>query len=414
MQDHELGDSNFTEIWNQCQPFTMTSAERGSALFRSIAHIAYNAIPGAIVELGVWRGGSAMIAIKAMQHFGIERDIWLFDTFNGMTAPSNFDVDHQGKSAAEQLQQTESEKNSALIWAYASQEEVHANIATTGYPDRLIHFVKGNVLKTVPNATVDTIALLRLDTDFYDSTRVELEYFYPLLVAQGILIIDDYGHWKGCRLAVDEFFSKLKDSGQTVPFLAAIDYTGRIASKPVSLALPQPHRHDYYPPGLEHARLLHTVPSLRVRDPSTIEWPYLRKNTPHIWRTEQRAKNLPDTGVLSVEEAELLHANARQFANNPGLEIGCHFGWSTAHLLAAGLILDVVDPAIQDNAQRADIEFSLLLAAPKARYRLWPAFSPGVLSAIQGLKKYQWSFAFIDGYHEGDAPLRDAMAVGPL
>ena len=144
-----LADPLFSEIWKQCQHCTMTSYERGLTLFNAIRHIALNGVVGDIVECGVWRGGSAMIAIKAMQHFNIEREIWLFDTFEGMTAPSQFDVDHEGKLADKQLQDASEEKDSALIWARATLEEVKNNINRTGYPERLVHYVKGKKERSV-------------------------------------------------------------------------------------------------------------------------------------------------------------------------------------------------------------------------------------------------------------------------
>jgi hypothetical protein len=97
----------------------------------------------------------------------------------------------------------------------------------TGYPPEKVHFVKGMVEDTIPEQSPDGIALLRLDTDWYQSTKLELLHLYPRLANQGVLIIDDYGHWQGARRAVDEFISELRDP----ILLHRIDYTGRIAIK---------------------------------------------------------------------------------------------------------------------------------------------------------------------------------------
>lgn len=106
-------------------------------------------------------------------------------------------------------------------------EEVRSNLLGTGYPAERVTFVKGRVEDTLPRVLPGPIALLRLDTAYYESTKRELEQLYPLLVLGGVLIIDDYGHWKGARRAVDEYFAA---SGLR-PFLHRIDYTGRLVLK---------------------------------------------------------------------------------------------------------------------------------------------------------------------------------------
>ena len=110
----------------------------------------------------------------------------------------------------------------------AGFDEVRRNLASTGYPSDRLHFIRGRVEDTIPASAPESIALLRLDTDWYESTRHELTHLYPRLVRGGVLIIDDYGHWQGARQATDEYFSVL---GSPV-LLHRIDYTGRIAVKP--------------------------------------------------------------------------------------------------------------------------------------------------------------------------------------
>jgi hypothetical protein len=99
----------------------------------------------------------------------------------------------------------------------------------TGYPVEKMHFVQGAVEKTLREHELPpSIAVLRLDTDWYESTKVEMEVLYPRLARGGVLMIDDYGHYAGSRRAVDEYFSE----AGIVPLLQPIDYTGRIFVKP--------------------------------------------------------------------------------------------------------------------------------------------------------------------------------------
>jgi O-methyltransferase len=104
--------------------------------------------------------------------------------------------------------------------------EVQAAMRSTGYPEHQIGYVSGRVEETIPESAPSEIALLRLDTDWYGSTRHELEHLYPRLVSGGVLIVDDYGHYAGARQAVDEYFA-----GRPI-LLARVDYTGRMAVKP--------------------------------------------------------------------------------------------------------------------------------------------------------------------------------------
>src|SRR5262249_2992396 len=144
-------------------------------------------------------------------------------TYAGMTAPSERDVDHTGEAAGEMFR--ESDAGTHNEWCYASLEDVRRNLLSTGYPPDRCHFIKGDVLETIPAADMPQIALLRLDTDWYESTLHELKHLSPCVDAGGVLIIDDYGHWQGCRQAVDEYFA---DRPQ---LLFRIDYTGRMLVK---------------------------------------------------------------------------------------------------------------------------------------------------------------------------------------
>jgi hypothetical protein len=210
------------EIWNQVWPFTMTNLDRFISLVRAVEYISANRIPGSVVECGVWRGGSAMAIALTLKRLGDFRDLYLFDTFQGMTAPTAADTRHDGETA-EHLLVTEREHNIA----FSDFETTSRNMARTGYPSDRVHFVPGAVEQTIPGHAPEQIALLRLDTDWYESTKHELEHLEPRLAAKGVLIIDDYGHWQGARKAVDEYY----DAHRPRPLLQRVDYSARMFVK---------------------------------------------------------------------------------------------------------------------------------------------------------------------------------------
>jgi len=205
----------------------MTSPERIVALIQAVEHVVQSGIPGDIVECGVWKGGSMMAAIFSLMRLGdLGRTVRLYDTFDGMPPPAEIDRDFAGRSAEEQMR-TE-DRGSSFIWCLAALESVKRNVLSTGYPAHRIHFIQGRVEETIPHQVPERIAVLRLDTDWYESTRHELIHLYPRLEPGGVLIIDDYGHWQGARRATDEFLAGLAIR----PLLCRIDFTGRLAVKP--------------------------------------------------------------------------------------------------------------------------------------------------------------------------------------
>ncbi|MEA5478333.1 TylF/MycF/NovP-related O-methyltransferase [Pseudanabaena galeata UHCC 0370] len=215
------------EIIKLIKPFTMTSPERIYALIKAIEYISNNNIRGDIVECGVWKGGSMMaIAHTLLGMNDINRNLYLFDTFEGMTCPSQADISFDNDEALKLLQDSDKEDQTS-IWCYAPLEEVMTNLHSTGYASDKIYFVKGEVEKTIPEKAPEQIAVLRLDTDWYESTRHELENLFPRLVRGGVIIIDDYGYWKGCRKATDEYIANNKIQ----ILLNRIDLTGRIGIK---------------------------------------------------------------------------------------------------------------------------------------------------------------------------------------
>jgi O-methyltransferase len=221
-------DKSVLSIIEKVQPFTMTSNERLSALVQSVHYTLDNKIEGAFVECGVWKGGSMMAAaLTLMQRGETVRELYLYDTFAGMPPAGEADKDFEGKDANDLLEQDKNKKEESVVWAYSGLDEVKANLGSVGYPSEKIHFIEGKVEDTIPQQVPEKIALLRLDTDWYESTKHELQHLFPRLQKNGILIIDDYGFWKGARKAVDEFLSGLPHHY----YLHRIDDTGRLLIK---------------------------------------------------------------------------------------------------------------------------------------------------------------------------------------
>jgi hypothetical protein len=208
--------------------YTMTGPERLSALRAAVCHIVRHHIPGAVVECGVWKGGSMMAVARTLLELGDQsRELYLFDTFEGMPEPTEHDVDLAGSSAFDQWNSTRRSRFTPRE-ARAGLKEVQEAMAKVGYDAERTNYVKGMVEDTIPSRAPDEIAILRLDTDYYESTRHEIFELYPRLVPGGVLIIDDYGHFRGSARAVDEF---MEASGEPL-LLHRIDYSARVAVKP--------------------------------------------------------------------------------------------------------------------------------------------------------------------------------------
>ena len=205
----DFGEQNL-RICESVKPYTMTSPEKRNALIEAVKYIVANKIAGSFVECGVWKGGSAMAMALTLKELGTDsRDIYLYDTYAGMSAPTNVDINITGHRALDMLPGTKmSEFHSG--WCVSPLEEVKENVFKTGYPRDKFHFIKGKVEDTIPDNLPGDIALLRLDTDWYESTKHELMHLFPLLSPFGVMIVDDYGHWKGQRKAVDEYIAEHK------------------------------------------------------------------------------------------------------------------------------------------------------------------------------------------------------------
>lgn len=209
--------------------YTMTTPERIFAICEAVRYVAAHAIPGAIVECGVWRGGSMMAVARTLLEQGdVTRDLWLYDTFEGMVEPAACDVRFDGVTAADVLAREGERDEESVFWAYTSLDKVRTAVASVGYPTDRIHFVPGRVEDTIPGTIPERIAILRLDTDWYESTSHELVHLFPRLGPHGVLILDDYGFWRGARQAADEYLHALDKP----VFLTRVDESCRVAVVP--------------------------------------------------------------------------------------------------------------------------------------------------------------------------------------
>jgi O-methyltransferase len=210
------------------QSLTMTSFESLATLAIACKYLSKWNLSSSFVEAGVWRGGSSIVAKRFL---GGTREFYLYDTYKGMTKPSNHDY-RVGESDGLSTQKKWADEDSGTHnkWVYASLDDVKKNFDDFGLYDPKIHFVEGAVETTLrANKLPSEIILLRLDTDFYESTLVELQVLWPKLLSGGILILDDYGHWDGARRAVDEYFDSIGlDSFFLVPIAGG---GGRIGIK---------------------------------------------------------------------------------------------------------------------------------------------------------------------------------------
>lgn len=221
-------DDELREIVARVQPRTMTGAAKLAPLVEATRHVSRHGIPGDVVECGVWRGGSMQaVALTLLALGDTDRELHLFDTFEGMPPPTEEDArtTESGRVSAEEMLAA-SGKDSRL-WAVAGLEDVQEGMDEIGYPAEKIHLHPGLVEDTTPGQAPEQIAILRLDTDWYASTKHELEHLYDRLSPGGVLILDDYGDWEGARKATDDWLAKTSEQLFLVPM-----GSGRIAVKP--------------------------------------------------------------------------------------------------------------------------------------------------------------------------------------
>lgn len=197
-------------------PHSMTSKERINCLYDCLEKIRLDKVAGDLVECGVWRGGNILGMIEYSRHHRMQDiRIWAYDTFSGMTKPQSIDVDHMGNMAEAILDS---------VMCLAPYDQFCQITNCRQHPN--VRIVAGDICETLLDAKniPNSISLLRLDTDWYASTKVELEVLYPKLSTGGVLIVDDYGHWGGCKQAVTEYFGGNFSKTE-------IDYTGIMVVK---------------------------------------------------------------------------------------------------------------------------------------------------------------------------------------
>ena len=215
-------DLDFQRLFEATKAYSMTGKDAMYAMYTAANYILDRNIPGDFVECGVWRGGSSLLAALILkQRSERTRRQFLYDTFEGMPPPGIDDVDLHGNTAADQIEQ----HKDANGWCYASLENVKEAFDEHDFEFENV-YVKGDVVQTLKEHQPEQIALLRLDTDWYDSTMAELENLYPKLSPGGVLIIDDYGHWAGVSKATDEYFATVP-----APLLVRVNYSVRLAIK---------------------------------------------------------------------------------------------------------------------------------------------------------------------------------------
>jgi len=193
----------------------MVSYARLHGLYQATRYVVQNSIPGEFVECGVAKGGSAALVGLTLLQMRAKRDLWLFDTFAGLPKPSKDDPDYE---IADLYTGT----------CFASQEEVRASLQSLGVTAD-IHFVPGLFQDTVQGAAIQSISLLHLDGDWYESVKTCLHGLYDKVSPGGVIQFDDYGHWAGARKAVDEF---MKERGIST-HLHRLDFSGRQLIKPL-------------------------------------------------------------------------------------------------------------------------------------------------------------------------------------
>lgn len=212
---HELQDNIFWEIVRDVHDFTQLPVEPMWSLYEAVRYLALRGIEGDFVECGVFFGGASMLMAKTLLSVGQSSpELWLYDSFQGFVGEqAHDDVTWYGDSINARFPDFDGIAKD--------------NISSTGYPPEKLRLVKGDIEETAARNENGDIALLRLDTDTYHSTKAELEHFYPKLVPGGVLIIDDYGHAFGARRAVDEYFASPGDQ----MLFNRVNFTNRLAVK---------------------------------------------------------------------------------------------------------------------------------------------------------------------------------------
>lgn len=241
--DEQLGyelEGEATECIHIVKNNTMLSKRRLVTLYQQVAYCEVYEIPGSFVECGVWKGGAmGVMALGNLRQGKQRRHLHLFDAFQEICEP---DAAVDGERALREVREFTGRDGhdkgtlQALSGIYDSfggpgtlEENQRLLEGTIGYPKEFVHYHVGWFQNTIPadHHDIGSIAILRLDGDWYASTKICLEFLFDKVIKGGIVIIDDYGTYEGCRRAVDEFI-KLK---QIQAYLVPIDHDCRFFVK---------------------------------------------------------------------------------------------------------------------------------------------------------------------------------------
>jgi O-methyltransferase len=194
-------------------PFTMASVARLRALDALARRVDELAVPGDVVECGTCNGGSAAILARVAHQSPHHRHVWLLDSFAGLPPAT----DRDGGRAAEYTG-----------LCAGSPVRVREVLSRVGVPDAAVSLVPGWFQDTLPSLMVESIAILHIDADWYDSVLLVLDRLYDRVSPGGFVVLDDYGYWEGCQRAWDDFRAK---RGITVD-LVDVDGVGAYFQKP--------------------------------------------------------------------------------------------------------------------------------------------------------------------------------------
>lgn len=220
-------EPDFRPFYEAVRQYSGGSPERLYNIHQAVRYIVSAKIPGAFVECGVWMGGTMMMVAATLLAMGVtDRKLYLYDTYEGHPKPNEqLDIDLHGHSAT--IDWAQATEQGTKRWMDVSVDTVSENMARTGYPMENVILVKGKVEDTLPKQAPDSLALLRIDVDWYSPCKATMEHLYPRLSEHGVLILDDYGHYQGFRKAVDDYL----DKSNSPILLNRVDYTCRTGIK---------------------------------------------------------------------------------------------------------------------------------------------------------------------------------------
>ncbi len=201
-------NNKIKELINISHEFSMTSKRKMYMLSEAVRHVKNKKLDGDFVECGVWKGGNILLYKLLNDYYFLQKSIFAYDTFDGMFNAEDIDINYKKKIAKKLLKNSKKDEKITNIHCFATIENVKKNISKYTNLNN-INFISGPVEKTLilEKNLPKKISILRLDTDFYQSTKIELDILFPRLVYGGILIIDDYGYWMGQKKAIDEYFN---------------------------------------------------------------------------------------------------------------------------------------------------------------------------------------------------------------